>query len=191
MYGKRGAAVSIHSVPKHIVEQYSLTDEWKWKSTLVGTARPFQFLYDEQASTKSADWGRTGSSYDLYLSDYKSSNVSNAVSADNIIKLNSNFGESSKLEMSVICELNRIMDEKQSYYKFSQNGQKIVPIDGKKFYKLDFYNKEHNLVIEVMGDYWHCNPSIYSYDYYNKNKNMTASEIWKEDLKRKSLECIL
>jgi len=91
VYGKRGAAVSIHSVPKHIVEQYSLTDEWKWKSTLVGTARPFQFLYDEQASTKSADWGRTGSSYDLYLSDYKSSNVSNAVSVDNIIKLNSGY----------------------------------------------------------------------------------------------------
>jgi len=86
-FGQRGAAVSIHSVPKDLVERYSLTDEWKWRSTLVGTARPFQFLYDDEASNKSAAAGRNGSSYDLYLSDYKSSNISNAVSVDNVITL--------------------------------------------------------------------------------------------------------
>jgi len=88
-YGHIGAAVSIHSVPKNLVEQYSLASEAKWKSTLIGTARPTQMVYDVDASQISLNAGRTGDSYDLYLSDYKSSNISGTVSVDNIITLSS------------------------------------------------------------------------------------------------------
>lgn len=28
-------------------------------------------------------------------------------------------------------------------------------------YRPDFYNEEHKLIIEVQGDYWHCNPYLY------------------------------
>lgn len=86
-YGQRGAAVSIHSVPKDMVERYSLTDEWKWASTLVGTARPTQFIYDVEASNASNSASRPGQSYDLYLGDFKSANVANTVSVDNVIDL--------------------------------------------------------------------------------------------------------
>jgi very-short-patch-repair endonuclease len=29
-------------------------------------------------------------------------------------------------------------------------------------YRVDFFIKEKNLIIEILGDYWHCNPEIYS-----------------------------
>lgn len=90
-FGQRGAAVSIHSVPKDLVERYSLTDQWKWASTLVGTARPTQFVYDVRASESSNAAGRNGHSYDLYLGDFKSANVANTVSVDNVIELSSAY----------------------------------------------------------------------------------------------------
>lgn len=94
-YGQRGAAVSIHSVPKHLVERYSLTDQWKWASTLVGTARPTQFMYDVDATNASRDAGRFGQSYDLYLGDFKSANVANTVSVDNVVELSSAYSNAS------------------------------------------------------------------------------------------------
>lgn len=32
---------------------------------------------------------------------------------------------------------------------------------GFKYYAVDNYLNEHNLIIEVMGDFWHCNPTKY------------------------------
>lgn len=86
-YGQRGAAVSIHSVPKDIVETYGLTDQFTWNSTLIGTARPTQFVYDHDATLKANDDQNPGYSYDLYLSDYKSANIANVVSVDNAVQL--------------------------------------------------------------------------------------------------------
>lgn len=45
----------------------------------------------------------------------------------------------------------------------------------------DFFIPKLNLVIEYNGDYWHCNPKIYSNNYFNKKKNMYAQEIWEYD----------
>lgn len=33
-----------------------------------------------------------------------------------------------------------------------------------KYYSIDNYLYEHNLIIEVMGDFWHCNPLKYTYE---------------------------
>jgi very-short-patch-repair endonuclease len=38
-----------------------------------------------------------------------------------------------------------------------------------------------------MGDYWHCNPRIYSKEYWHKVKNKTAQAIWSEDNKRTNI----
>jgi len=105
---------------------------------------------------------------------------------DNVYKINTNFKESSNLELDIINEINTIIKEDDVYFKGSKNGQKVVPVDDKRFYKLDYYNKKYNLVIEIMGDYWHCNPEKYKYDFYHKNKRKTANQIWTEDLKRKN-----
>jgi hypothetical protein len=48
-------------------------------------------------------------------------------------------------------------------------------------YICDIFIEKLNLIIEFNGDYWHCNPSIYSNDYYHKHKKKYAQEIWKED----------
>lgn len=44
---------------------------------------------------------------------------------------------------------------------------------------------DNKIVIEGYGDYWHCNPSIYSGDYYHTQVQKTASDIWKYDDDRK------
>lgn len=46
-----------------------------------------------------------------------------------------------------------------------------------KYYVLDFYHKESNLAIEVMGDYWHVNPLRFT--EYN-----SLHDIQKKDVKR-------
>ena len=42
-------------------------------------------------------------------------------------------------------------------------------------------------IIEFNGDYWHCNPNIFSSDYFNSVKQKTANEIWDYDKRKK--EC--
>lgn len=105
---------------------------------------------------------------------------------NNAKKINKNFNETSKLENELSNELDLIFDCGKSFHKTTENGQKIIPINKNKFYKLDYYNSEYNFVIEVMGDYWHCNPNIYNHDFYHKNKNKLASDIWEDDRKRKN-----
>jgi len=104
---------------------------------------------------------------------------------ENAKKTNKNLGESSNLEREIILELQNL-GLNDSYHYNSEFGQKVLIVNKSKFYKLDYYNNEHNIAIEIMGDYWHCNPMIYSHDFYHKNKKRLASEIWRDDRKRKN-----
>lgn len=52
-------------------------------------------------------------------------------------------------------------------------------------YLLDYYSEQENIVIEIYGDYWHCNPEVYESDYYHIWSKMTAGEIWEKDKLRK------
>ena len=56
-------------------------------------------------------------------------------------------------------------------------------------YKLDFYDKTKNLIIEFQGDYWHCNPNQYNESYFHEVKNLYAKEIWEYDKNKKDLIC--
>jgi len=85
-YAQRGQAVSIHCVPQKLVIDHSLTSNDTWHSTLVGTARPFQQVYNKAASLTSHQAGRPGDVHNLWLGDFKSSPISNTVSVDNIIE---------------------------------------------------------------------------------------------------------
>ena len=38
-----------------------------------------------------------------------------------------------------------------------------------------------NKIIEYNGDYWHCNPKIYSSDFINKRMNRSTSDLWAKD----------
>jgi very-short-patch-repair endonuclease len=51
-------------------------------------------------------------------------------------------------------------------------------------YTADFFNDTNNKIIEIHGDYWHCNPSLYNSDFFNKSINMTSKEKWEYDINR-------
>jgi G:T-mismatch repair DNA endonuclease (very short patch repair protein) len=50
-------------------------------------------------------------------------------------------------------------------------------------YNVDFLVEEET-IIECFGDYWHCNPILYSTDYYHPALHVTATERWLRDRKR-------
>lgn len=54
-------------------------------------------------------------------------------------------------------------------------------------YKPDYLNEETKHIIEVYGDYWHCNPNNFNPDFYHPQLKKTAKEKWEEDLKRKQV----
>lgn len=51
-------------------------------------------------------------------------------------------------------------------------------------YTVDFINDKEKLIIEIYGDYWHCNPTLYKADYINVSIDMTAQEKWDYDFQR-------
>ena len=76
----------------------------------------------------------------------------------------------SKLEKQFLIEL------KQKGYKSNKQISK---------YTVDYVNEKTKHIIEINGDYWHCNPQLFKPDYYNSSIGMTASEKWKYDDERK------
>lgn len=58
-------------------------------------------------------------------------------------------------------------------------------------YYADILLPNKKKVIEYHGDYWHCNPKLYSKEYYHKVKGIPAKEIWERDKQRvKSLKTL-
>lgn len=54
-------------------------------------------------------------------------------------------------------------------------------VDGNHFaYDFTYGNK----MIEINGDYWHCNPLMYKEDFFNKSRQLYAKEIWDYDAKK-------
>jgi G:T-mismatch repair DNA endonuclease (very short patch repair protein) len=53
------------------------------------------------------------------------------------------------------------------------------------YYNVDFLNRQTNHVIEIHGDYWHCNPEIYPDDFIHPYFKMTAKERRNLDQQRK------
>lgn len=53
-------------------------------------------------------------------------------------------------------------------------------------HKPDYINDDKKHIIEVYGDYWHCNPETFTADFYHPQLKMTAKEKWQKDLIRKT-----
>lgn len=51
-------------------------------------------------------------------------------------------------------------------------------------YKPDYVNETTKHIIEVYGDYWHCNPRLFAEDFYHPQLKKTAKEKWRLDSKR-------
>lgn len=54
-------------------------------------------------------------------------------------------------------------------------------------YTVDLVSLNSKLVIEIYGDYWHCNPILYKSTYFNKSIDMSAEEKWLLDFNRVKL----
>lgn len=51
-------------------------------------------------------------------------------------------------------------------------------------YKPDYVNKDTMSIIEVYGNYWHCNPNMFEADFYHPQLKKTAKEKWDLDSQR-------
>lgn len=112
--------------------------------------------------------------------------------AINNLKNINNTKEPTKPEIVIID----ILDKLDVNYLFQEH---------KKYYWVDFYIPEKNLVIEVQGDYFHCNPlldlkynvldkkGIISKDKrknsYFKNKDINILYLWESDIKNSIEKC--
>lgn len=52
-------------------------------------------------------------------------------------------------------------------------------------YVVDFVSND-GIVVEIYGDYWHCNPNMFDADFHNRSIDMTAQEKWDYDKRRQS-----
>jgi very-short-patch-repair endonuclease len=52
---------------------------------------------------------------------------------------------------------------------------------------VDLCIPEKKILIEVDGDYWHCNPNKYSSDYFHTGKMLTAQQIWDKDKQKNEI----
>ncbi len=92
-------------------------------------------------------------------------------------KLGQHTSKTELLIEKTLCHLN-IKHEKQFLIKNSKTNR---PFFG------DFYLNDYNIILEIYGDYWHCNPLLYDSDFYNKTLHMYASEKWLKDENRQKL----
>ena len=81
----------------------------------------------------------------------------------------------SKLESKVEAVLSRL--------SITYTHTFLIKVSNRKRYFYDFYLKDYNLILEINGDYWHANPSIYKPDdlLHYRFKTVSAKEIWEKD----------
>jgi len=89
------------------------------------------------------------------------------------------FGSQNKKFVSKIQ--NRVFKELKNHCAVLADNKSIHIPNKKKFYNCDIVFKEKMKIIEIFGDYWHCNPKTYKSDYYNGSIGKTAKEIWEYD----------
>lgn len=88
-------------------------------------------------------------------------------------------GSKPELELATcvmqLCDPNTIVYSHltQQYCKWSN------VLDRAVMYDITIPSKR--VVVEFNGDYWHCNPALYSADYIHPVRRKSAAQIWQED----------
>jgi hypothetical protein len=93
----------------------------------------------------------------------------------------------SKAEIEILNDIVSYFKFTDCYYYSDSNNTQILiknPRTG-KYYKADFYDKKENIIIEINGDHWHCNPKKYSDEYIHPILKLSAKQIREKDLLRK------
>jgi G:T-mismatch repair DNA endonuclease (very short patch repair protein) len=106
------------------------------------------------------------------------------------------WADPQKKEMLSIAAKNRM--KSRSFLENSQNTKpelifenilKALNISFRTQEKLkfvyDFYIPGSKLLIDINGDFWHCNPKFYDSTFLHPIRKIIAKDIWKEDFIRK------
>lgn len=117
----------------------------------------------------------------------KNSNF-NGGHAKRIDKMKKLYGYSSSFQVKSIHDKamknnrSRISSLNKLYYNIlNELNIEYIPEYEVNNYHYDIYLPHYNLIIELNGDYWHCNPSIYTFNYFHSQINLFAYEIWEKD----------
>jgi very-short-patch-repair endonuclease len=51
-------------------------------------------------------------------------------------------------------------------------------------HQVDFIDYKSKRIVELFGDYWHCNPNKYAASYVHPHRKLTANEMWEYDANR-------
>ena len=122
----------------------------------------------------------------------KYTNFATIRSQTGIMALNAGLGFSkiSQIMFNTLIEkLNELNINSDIYYETLNYEYRVQYSKPIKCFKLDFYDKTKNLVIEFLGDYWHANPNKYkSDDIINRHGTyVNVNSIWEADESRKNI----
>lgn len=97
---------------------------------------------------------------------------------------------SSELEREFILKvIQRLSEEEIAFEKMysilNENQYGMWSHRLEKLIKLDLVILDIDACIEFNGNYWHCNPQMYTSDFIHPTLKKTAKEIWKIDEKKK------
>jgi len=109
----------------------------------------------------------------LLYDDYKKKVLKNLLKNGRRTKLNDDF-ENLLLEVISIEQI-----------------QREFPIKVDRFYLYDFYITSKKIIIEVHGDFWHCNPNKFIsgqlINWPGKNEKVLVDDVWKKDEVKKQI----
>ena len=83
----------------------------------------------------------------------------------------------SLLETSIFEAIQQTFPNAEKQFNLSREGKRNFIYD----IKLD------DKIIEIQGDYWHCNPFLYKEDYYHTAKKLYARDVWAKDAEKAEL----
>ncbi len=63
---------------------------------------------------------------------------------------------------------------------YEVEGSHRLAVEGRR-YCFDILLVEHLLLIEINGDYWHCNPSKYDAEFFHPHRKLNSKAIWEYD----------
>ncbi len=118
---------------------------------------------------------------DIMIERYGFSNLFYSFEWQEKIREKNGKNISSEIESIILKEIYDIFKFKNCLFYAKDQKQFIV-----ENYYCDFYDFDLNLVIEIYGDFWHCNPQIYNSDFINPISKIKAKDKWQLDLERKN-----
>lgn len=88
----------------------------------------------------------------------------------------------SQLEENIVKEIKKLIDSRYSLIEQSNKKQGLL-VAPKHYLYPDLVIKEIKTIVEVFGDYWHCNPLLYDSSFVSK-KGLTRDEVNAKDKNR-------